>query len=1460
MKKTRKINRKGTERQTRASASERRLNRTRHIGASLMAGILLSSTLLMSGALPSYAGNGVRPYAATQDTTLRAADRSTVDTFGSFLLDKNSARYAGRIWTDKSVYALGINDRSRTVTIDGKTVSFEEDFLEVFSAMGSTLQVNGEEDVPMDVMIVLDMSGSMGFEANERARLKNAVEALDSSFEYLMENEKNRVGLYIYSGVGKANTTNPSVGDGTEVLALGRYEQRSAGNNTGTTYYRGKYFDYSDVKKTTLTNMDYGNGTQASYQDASLNVHVTKVEENNTKTDIVKSIAATGATNTQMGLHAGMNALANAAKPKEGELSERQPVVILITDGQPTVSYKTNWWDPANRNGNEFRDPLYQGDGNGNYWGHGMLTMATGTYMRKPINDHYNISEDAANSLKVITIGLDMDHPSMTTNGGVTKEFALTTLNPKERLTKEFVDAVDPNDAKTTAIQIYNAFYGNNGYLKNTGANWYTEILTKGKSETQNYKFKHPTYGGRDIDTLAYNDVYQTVNVFQGDDLAKVLKDIVVSMQSTINVPIEGMGDNLVASTANMLSYSDPIGEYLDVKDVFKLFLLGQVYDIKPIATVSGHYADYAISGADQTITNLCYGTDSDKTFKLSDIKIWIEEKSHENIKDSKGNSLKMYTLRVDIPAAAVPVRTATVNLNKDKQVESYTTNIDGIDPLRLFYTVGVQEGYLLKNSRTVDLNEIDSSYKQSHRDPVTGHVYFYANYFKGAQYIYSGGADYDMGDALTTFSPADTNRYYIYQEYLPLYTDKNNNQSYVTSYNGISSDGTYYFDFPYYTSAKDIQYAQIERLGSMFGSGVPGGGDDTDYHGFGEFLVWYNPTSGKDQEIDNDRSDGGKPSGDGWIIATKKGGIRVGNMGDHSEDGFKDDGTSGTNGNVTQTSSTYYLPTVSGSTKTDNVVLTSYLGNNGVLSVSDAEIMITKEVVYDPGQVTEDMIAELKAEEEFNYTLKLPNSTFTGKLEAIVITQDEQSAGCNWRARIEQIALVPNNQGLLVSSTGRLATTDDGRYYLYIGQKNPVLFQYDSENGGLVDGVNTDLKFSGVRLLPKEKYNTSGSVNENDLVGDAIEIKVGTVNLNTSSIGSEITTTYKLSTTYQTRIIEFKDGQADFKLKHLTGLLFSGISEGAYEVTEVISERQTNIGIDLNRVECEVYKQIYDANTGTFQPDNNGKPAERFLKGDSNSGNGDILGGTNQFGHTFDDPDYSIDSQTSADEVHHIHYYNDYTPASLIIPKTVVGTKNEDKFIFEITLTAPAGTEFLGYYAAYIHPSDHKVGDISCEPSDHTSLKFALKYKTKYTFELDVDPKIILKDGEEFVILGLPAGTHYEIKEVIRHNDDSDASNNYQTDISVTNRDNGEKDYTIENDKRTAKGVLNSEIHRIMNADGTSVGHINPLYVRYQNANLEELPKTGGPGVWIFYTAGGILLLTALPILYRRKRRAQNG
>ena len=156
--------------------------------------LLLSVTILfgMSGTTVSAATGAV-------------ADDVTIGHWHDSIAIDDTTKNIGRIWTDKSVSAGNIvmkkQDNSGTKTIEKKG---DSDFLVGLSALSSAAKIMGQSAVPLDIVMVLDVSGSMDAD-NKMKTLKKAVnsfidETARTNSERSNENLRSRISLVKFAG------------------------------------------------------------------------------------------------------------------------------------------------------------------------------------------------------------------------------------------------------------------------------------------------------------------------------------------------------------------------------------------------------------------------------------------------------------------------------------------------------------------------------------------------------------------------------------------------------------------------------------------------------------------------------------------------------------------------------------------------------------------------------------------------------------------------------------------------------------------------------------------------------------------------------------------------------------------------------------------------------------------------------------------------------------------------------------------------------------------------------------------------------------------------------------------------------------------------------------------------------------------------------------------------------------
>lgn len=237
-------------------------------------------------------------FAATVGAT-KVADPSSASTWCNWGLE-NSTENVGRIWTDKTV-----SDGNIDLTGAGGTMTIEKgdsDFLTSLSAISSTSNLTMTSSTPLDIVLVLDASGSMDDSMGNRDSTKriDALKAAANAFvdEIAKANE----------GVSDANQQHrvavvKFAGNGTERIGNDTYWSWSGG-------YRYKY----------------------NYSQRMLGLTACTQDGKGTITSRINAIEPAGATRADEGMSQAKMAL------DEDPRSGAKRVVVFFTDGTPTTS------------------------------------------------------------------------------------------------------------------------------------------------------------------------------------------------------------------------------------------------------------------------------------------------------------------------------------------------------------------------------------------------------------------------------------------------------------------------------------------------------------------------------------------------------------------------------------------------------------------------------------------------------------------------------------------------------------------------------------------------------------------------------------------------------------------------------------------------------------------------------------------------------------------------------------------------------------------------------------------------------------------------------------------------------------------------------------------------------------------------------------------------------------------
>ncbi len=781
------------------------------IGAAIVAAIMVVALII--GLAPN---DTARVLAAE-----KVSDYGTETKFTESLGDNASTEYSGRIWTDKSVYSDSVTfdlytepgQAQKTATVSKDD---DSDFLVAFSALGTTQSVSGQTQAPVDVVFVIDMSGSMRQNSmGDQTRMARTIAALNDAVETLLEgNENTRIGVVAFSGEAQV------------LLQLDHY--------------------------TKLNNQNF-----FSTNSGQTSIYTRAVGD--TTGRINKTTTTSSGTNIQRGIFDGMNMLATETETSvvvDGQTIPRTPSVVILSDGAPTIgSDYQSWWDLSGDTKDYDYDterPLY-----------GMQAIMTASYMKDAIDRNY--AGAGASPVKVYSIGMGID--SITGTNG---QIARITIDPLNYLNGN-------NDTARTIRNAWNTYIGQN----NTG----TPSL---RGENGNYTFNHPNTG-YDIDSIIYNDAYYSADNAQ--EVVETFEAIVSNISiSAPQIPTEVKNPNAIDADG-YITYTDPLGAYMEVKDVKAISYAGTVFtkdnSTKTVTTVSGTETTYKFAAE---VHSPIYGDQN-----IDDILITVTE-------DADG----METITIKIPASVIPVRVNTVELNEDGTVKTHTNN--GAYPVRVFYTVGLKSGIIENGVVKVGEGGVSEEYVLANSN-TDGTVNFYSNLFTGENevIVLDEGQEIPkkVGNTTVEFEPSHTNPFYYIIEDMPIYKDAAG-ETQLTAREGIQEGTTYYYKNTYYHGTS-VEEEHTARTGAQ--------------------LL-------KTDIIEKD----------GYLYRAK-GSPRLNRIMEF--EGEKID-------NNTKTAEDFYAPTfeyASGSTDPYAGKFVIYLGNNGVLSTAaGGHLKITKNVVIPDG------------------------------------------------------------------------------------------------------------------------------------------------------------------------------------------------------------------------------------------------------------------------------------------------------------------------------------------------------------------------------------------------------------------------------------------------------------------------------------------------------------------------------
>lgn len=910
--------------------------------------VLSCLTLLLSGS------------ASAQREDTRVVDPSTMDDWKSFFLGNNTEN-SGAIWTDKSVFT----DEEAF----GSLVTMEDNgnnFLVALSAISAQTKVKGYAYLPTDAVFVVDVS-----RRSNNHDVQELVDSVNNAISDIQnKNKNNRVGVVLYSGdsdvTGVAGKESAQV-----ILPLGRYTQAES-----------RYL----VK---------GQSLQQTVLLDTVKVNAGVTSEDGTPVSET-SKAFTGGAYVQSGLYAAMNEFLGAEDTAVNnggfqQGTKRIPALVLVNNTAPNFG-SSEYMEPDKSdlgNGSTPEDELASAIP--------FLTQLTASYTKEKIEEHYgrtalfytvgyregDVSVVAPSESD--TTDAHWESYKVTPEGGV-MQLAVksswvssgwygsghwdTEYKPVYKceydLDEDYTDGffcADGDfsgafDGATDAIVAKSMYYPTRVDSGNTEFDGYVEFID---------------------DVGQYMEVKKVHGILLGDYLFtgnNIAKNFVGSggALGTLDKP-SNLGDEMIRAVKARLGIEKTADAQKLVDDAYRAGQLA--YDPQ-----TGEYSNYIGWYADKDGKYICHGT-ADDTVYPEGAEFYNESYGYlgEVFDKNKDSDMMYVSVQVHtrlstntsavifrIPASLIPVINYEIELTGDslKEAGDITFGIDSkmdidtdddgiadkqaeVSPIRLLFEVGLCE----------EINEFSISevVKEDYKHHSDGEYTFYASRWDVEDLNHQHPSV--AKNTVAFYSPSEENERYYYTKDDIVY--KKSGDGYVP-YTGAQSpafgDETFYREFAVYEAVNDdevnngrqhLHYAEIssEVLGLAEANTKQGTPADENTH-------WYIPKGTIHRMVDSFHAGKG---------------------------GFADENHTSVNANNTSTLIYSHYLGVENNPDGDGYYVDIILGNNGRLTLKQAQGL----------KLSADTdVTMLSREDVFEFAVKAENAdVLTGEYRLVVTDEN---------------------------------------------------------------------------------------------------------------------------------------------------------------------------------------------------------------------------------------------------------------------------------------------------------------------------------------------------------------------------------------------------------------------------------------------------------------------------------------
>lgn len=681
------------------------------------------------------------------------ADNSTLGNWSGEVGIENTTENVGRIWTDKTV-----QDGDVVLTGDVGSVTINKgssDFLVGLSALSSMSNTMTTSTTPLDIVLVLDMSGSMSSELSSEQQFvynevyERNVQESDAVQGWLGGWSQQRGGTY-YVLIGdeyvqlveKTHTEEHGYGWGRDEYDVHDswnlpdeyggdeiFPKTNAGDNAD-----GHYQFYTRRTQTVTTSkIDALKEAVNEFIETTDQANASLPADGKHEVSIVKF--ASDSTN-QVG-----NNTYDDYRYNPSTLNYSQVVTDFTSDATALESYVNNL-EPAGATradlGMEQAQRVIDGDRS------------------------YNLEGARDNSKKVVIFFTDGQPTSSDRWDAGVANAAIQTANEMKN---------DRNDPVTVySIGVFED--ANPSNTTDDSFNCYMHAVSSNYPNATGYQHYQGWWDSGNMgDRAPDSDYYKAAT--SSDELSQIFQGISEEIGSGTGAPTQTEGEN-TETTSGYITITDQLGDYMQFDGMKSVVFAGQKFNQvgEPAPDTDPDYSGWTRYIFEGEANNDIYPEGN-----LNQLIIRVKE----------GGDLKTGdTVQVQIPASLIPTRYFDVDATAG------TMSVTDAYPIRIFYGVSLKGGVADSIAAGVPMSglsqaEYDELATYARSNQYTKGDTAYASFLSNA---WTGGAN---GNTTSSFEPSSGNEFYYFTKPTTLYFDEACERP-VTSRSQIQDGQTYYY------------------------------------------------------------------------------------------------------------------------------------------------------------------------------------------------------------------------------------------------------------------------------------------------------------------------------------------------------------------------------------------------------------------------------------------------------------------------------------------------------------------------------------------------------------------------------------------------------------------------------------------------------------------------------------------